>query len=442
MKNILIVTYVFPPYIAVGGYRILKFCKFLPQYGFKPSILTLENPNTRAHDPESLKLVADDINIYRTGTFEPFRIKEQPKAVSKANQQDVAQSPPAASEPSIIDKLKRQIKLNMTVPDASRFWTNFGVKKGLEAIKNEKIDIILSSSPPQSVHMLGTKLAKLSSLPNILDFRDLWTQNTSYHEKKLPDYLAKRDRKYEKDCLENATGIIVNTDTFKQQLLDKNNFLTETMIQTVTNGVDSDDFIKYLKPYPPNEKFTMLYSGSLYGKHRNPDFFLEAVNKWIAEDASVKNNLCIKFIGNKTPEYIQMVTKYGLEGVVEGIDWMSQDELFEKMMATDLLLVFQGFDPVLNAAIPRKLFEYMVTGKDIMAFAPEGEIPDLINRYNCGKSFASKETKPIIDFLREKYQHWMTRKESRQSEVKLRDMGDLETKKQVEILADFAESLL
>ena len=440
MKNILIVTYVFPPYVAVGGYRIIKFCKYLPLFGYNPIILTPEKPNTRAYDRNMLKQIDSSIRVYRTATLEPFRQQATgQKTAPSGNSDSNNPASPQASSFSLLKKIKRNIKQNLSVPDSSFFWAWFGLKQGVQAVKKEKIDIILSSSPPQSVHMLANRIANMTSLPNVLDFRDLWTQNTSYAEKNLPPYLLKRDRKYELKVLKDCSGIIANTDTFRNQLLEKNSFLDNEIVRTVTNGVDPDDFTKYVSERPKNEKFTMLYSGSLYGQHRNPDFFLAAIQQWIKEDLSVKEKLQIEFIGNKTPEYDNMVNKFGLSGIVKGTEWMPQEKLFEKLIASDLLLLFQGFDSVLNSAIPRKLFEYMITNKDILAFAPDGEIPGLIEQYKCGECFSSKEPQPIISYLKQAFKKW---ENSEKQPSTLRSMPDLETKSQVKILADLCDRLL
>lgn len=446
MKNILIVTYVFPPYVAVGGYRIIKFCKYLPQFDYNPVILTPKKPNTRAYDENLIKQVDANIPVYRTPLYEPLlrRSGGGGKGTEKADSPAQEKAQPDRKESlSFLKKIKRAAKQNLSVPDSSLFWIYGGFRTGVEAVKKEKVDIILSSSPPQSVHMLANRISINTGVPHIVDFRDLWTQNTSYAEKNLPEYLQNRDRRFEEKVLRHASGIIVNTDTFKNQLLEKNAFLNPDRIKTVTNGVDPDDFIQYLKGGQPNDKFTMLYSGSLYGTHRNPEFFLAAVKEWIDKRSDVKDRILIEFIGNKTNEYQQMVRKFGLEGVVEGIDWMPQRDLFERMMSTDLLLLFQGFDPALNAAIPRKLFEYMITNRNILAFAPEGEIPKLISQYHCGKCLSDKSPEPIISYLTEQYDTWLDEKNQGQTNnPSLRSMPELETKYQVKKLADLCSSVV
>lgn len=444
MKNILILTYVFPPYVAVGGYRILKFCKYLPEFGYNPVILTPAKPNTMAYDENMLSLVDRSVKIYRTKTFEPFAWKPTQQSVKKETDKKPAAKSnsdnQSAQTPSLLDKIKRTIKLNLSIPDSSYFWSRYGMDDGMKAIKDEKIDLIVSSAPPQSVHLLGYNLSRKSGLPHLLDFRDLWTQNTSYHEKNLPAYLQKRDRKYELKVLQNASGVTVNTETFKNQLLDKNSFLESDIIETVTNGVDPDDFVSYVGKKKSDDKFCMVYTGSLYGQHRNPEFFFKALASWIERREDLKDKIYVKFIGNWSPGFENLIPKYKLENIVDHVGWAPQAEAFEELFKADLLLLFQGFDPVLNAAIPRKLFEYMITNKDILAFAPPGEIPAMIGEYNCGKCLSNQELEPIIKILEDYYSQWQN--SDKKPVEQLRNMSKLETKNQIQKLAGLCDKIL
>lgn len=439
-KKLLIVTYVFPPFAAVGVYRILKFCKYLPDFGITPVILTPGNPNTMARDEGLMAQIPGYVPVYRTYTFEPFRWK----AVAKPVQQPAAPAFSGQSvdtQPSLASRVKQTIKQNLSIPDTSYFWSWTGLWTGLQAARQEKVDFILSSSPPHSVHLLASRIASRTHKPHIVDFRDLWTQNTSYHERNLPDRLQRRDRKYEDRVLRRSAGITVNTETFKQQLLEKNPYLMNDRIEVVTNGVDPDDFKEFVSSGTGESRFTLLYTGSLYGGHRNPDFFFEAVKQWLARRPELTSQVRLMFIGNWAPEHVSLIDRHGLGEVVVKRDWMPQREVLKETFAADLLLLFQGFDPALSAAIPRKLYEYMITNKPILAFAPPGEIPDLISKFQCGASLSTPEPEPIIAYLNQAFTDWKQRREVGQTSHSLRSMPDLETRNQVKLLAEFSLKL-
>lgn len=440
-KKLLIVTYVFPPFAAVGVYRILKFCKYLPDFGISPVILTPSRPNTMARDEGLMAQVPHYVPVHHTPTFEPFRWKAEAKSSVANSKQPPQIEAHAPTKPRLVSRLKQTVKQNLSIPDTSYFWRWTGLWTGIRAVKDEKVDLILSSSPPHSAHLLAAHIASRTHKPLIVDFRDLWTQNTSYSERKLSPALQRRDRRHEESVLRQSAGITVNTDTFKMQLLAKNAFLHDDRIDVVTNGVDPDDFKEFVTSGTGESRFTLLYTGSLYGGHRNPEFFFAAVRAWIDRRPEVAAQIRLLFIGNWAPEHAGLIERHGLGDVIVKRDWMPQREALKETFAADLLLLFQGFDPALAAAIPRKLYEYMITNKPIMAFAPPGEIPDLITRFDCGVSLSSPDPEPIIVYLDEAFNSWKHRRETGQTVHSLRSMPDLETRQQVRKLADLCHRL-
>ncbi|PWB76156.1 hypothetical protein C3F09_00990 [candidate division GN15 bacterium] len=441
-KRLLIVTYVFPPFAAVGVYRILKFCKYLPEFGISPVILTPNNPNTMARDEGLMAQVPHYVPVHHTPTVEPFRWRPEVKSSGDTEvKQSLSAETGREAEPGLVSRFKQTVKQNLSIPDTSYFWRWSGLWTGLRAVKEEKVDLILSSSPPHSAHLLAAHVASRTHKPLIVDFRDLWTQNTSYAERKLSPALGRRDRRYELSVLRQAAGITVNTDTFKAQLMENNSFLRSDQIDVVTNGFDPDDFKEFVASGTGENRFTLLYTGSLYGGHRNPEFFFTAVRMWMNQRPEVAGQIRLLFIGNWAPEHAGLIERHGLGEVIVKRDWMPQREALKETFAADLLLLFQGFDPALAAAIPRKLYEYMITNKPIMAFAPPGEIPDLITQYDCGVSFSSPEAEPIIAFLDEAFNTWKHRRETGQTTHALRSMPALETRQQVRRLADMCHRL-
>ncbi len=440
--KVLIVTYVFPPAVAVGMYRILKFCKYLLPLGIQPIVLTPENPNTMARDEASLSLIPEGVEVIRTGTFEPFRIKKSSGKETTPSTAETESTPTTSQKSSFLSSAKTRIRQYVSIPDSSYFWIWYGFRPGVRIVREEKIDVILSSSPPHSVHVLASRIARKTGRPHVVDFRDLWTQNTSYNDLNLPPNLKRRDRNFERQVLENAAAVTVNTATFKRQLLDNNRFLKDEQIEVITNGVDPDDFQDLLSDNKSNEKFTMLYTGSLYGRHRNPEFFFKAVGGWISSKPGIASQIKIEFIGNWTPRFYGLIEKYNLSEIIDRRGWLPQKEALKATFAANLLLLFQGFDPALSAAIPRKLFEYMITNKPLMAFAPPGEIPDIIDEYQCGVCFSRPEPEPIIDFLSKSFDEWKNRNNSDRTALSLRSMPKLETAAQVNKLAEILRRIV
>jgi len=443
-KNILIATYVFPPFAAVSVYRILDFCKFLPDHNVHVSVLTPRQPNTMSVDEKLLEQVPEGTEVYHTALIEPFRvrrktlIKQTTAAGSNKEKEPESGNPP----PSLISRLKKYIRQLLQIPDGASFWALSGLSRGLKAVRREKIDIIFSSGPPQSVHVLAALISKITGKAHVLDFRDLWTQNTSYHERELPPLVRKLDRRLERHILKRSAGITVNTATFKKQLLENNVFLKPEKIAVIANGIDPEKFRALASGKKQHDYFKMVYTGSLYGRHRDPEFFLKAVNHWVEDKSLTPDQVKVKFIGNWMPEYKTLLKQYCLNDYIEIVSWIPQRQVLADILDADLLLLFQGFDPVLTAAIPRKLFEYIYSGGDILAFAPPGEIPDMIDKYKCGTSISNPDIDAVVQSLDERYRKWTEAVNTDDyGKIRLRELPELKASFQANKLAEFCREI-
>ncbi len=441
MKKVLIISYVFPPMAAVGGFRVVKACKFLPQFGWQPVVLTVRDGFNYAYDEESLKQLDPSLPIYRSKYFSPIQwwdSKTQPAESSSTNNSSSNQSTKSVqTSESLSAKIKKQIKTMISIPDIHNFWIPFAVFEGLKAVKNEKIDIILSTSPPATVHIIGTILSYLTGKPFVIDYRDLWTQNESYHNRNLPWLYKKIDRFYEKRAIKRASAIVSATTGFSDSLFANNSYKKQEQFWAVTNGVDADDFLDIEFPTSKNEKFTILHLGSLYG-NRNPKFFFEVMQEWVSQNREVKENCKVLFIGN-TPGYEKSLIATEIESVVQFEKHIPQKQILPKLWASDLLLLILGFDKGGKNVMPAKLYEYICTKRPILAFLPEGMAADAIEKYNRGLAVTSENKAQAIEFLESQYQNWKEQSGERNSQFDL--PAEYDRKEQNKKLAEILNNI-
>ena len=294
----------------------------------------------------------------------------------------------------------------MTVPDTRLAWIPQALIPGLCSIYRNNIDVIYSSSPPPTNHILAHLLSLLSGRPHVIEYRDLWTLTGAYYRRELPDYLKKYDTFWEKRVIDHSSAIVVVTNTFKDKLIAGFPNINPEKVTVIYNGVDPADFEDTNIHFHKNKRFTVSYFGNLYG-FRNPSLFFEACANWIKSNPSLLDTVEINFWGSGSSSYLREISKYGLECIVSYKSRIPQKEIFPKMLRSDLLLLIQGIDKRVADSIPTKLFEYMVTSKPILAFFPKGEAADIIKQRSENLVVSCHEVGIITEFLQKQYQTWL-----------------------------------
>jgi len=442
MKQVLMISYVFPPMAAVGGYRVIKFCKFLPEFGWQPTVLTVKKGFNFAYDQRLLEQVDSSVTVYRSRNLQPLtwwdlrssgvdEPPEEPVSTSKTGDASGVGRKPASV------RLKAYVKKMLSIPDRNNFWIPFGVWTGLKAIRNEKIDLIYSTSPPASAHLIGYLLSLLSGKPLLMDFRDLWTQNEGYQTRQLSPLQAGIDRRLERRAINRSRAVVSATETFSRMLLENNPGKDPGTIFTITNGVDADDFAQLDLPTGKNEKFNILHLGSLYG-NRNPIFFLEILTEWAKTRPEIVGRVQVEFIGN-VKAYENLASVSPLKEMVRFLGHIPNSLVLPRLWQADLLLLILGFDSGVAGVLPAKLFEYACTGRPILAFAPQGETKAVLDMYDNGAVVTSPDTSRTIDTLNDRYDNWLASGETRESTVSIPPQFD--RRMQAKELADIFNSI-
>ncbi len=397
---------------AVGGQRVVNFSKYLPEYGWTPVVLTVKKGVNSSWD-QSLLDEIKEIKVYRSLSFEPL-LKRAIEGRQESYKPGSVRGQAALSGMTLLKRLKRFIRNILSVPDFAILWIPFGVIKGLRVIRAERISAIVSSSPPVSSHIIASILARITGLPHLVDFRDLWTLNHVYHERGYPEYIKRYDRIWERFVLRGADWAVTASPGFTRQMKEHNDGMLGKRVSTITNGFDYNeiDLDKTLDGYSDNI-MRFMYAGSLYS-HFNPVFFLECFSDWLKRsEANHKKKVRIDFYGGSDYDYNQYVEDLGLEKVVFFHGFKSRSELIPLMARADCLLLFLGFETSCANVIPAKLFEYLAAGSPILSLAPEGVTSDIIAEYGAGRSICESDKETLIALLERCYDDWKTKEACR-----------------------------
>lgn len=386
-KKVLIVTSAFPPSIGPGAHRIASFVKYLPQWGWEPHVLTesLGPYRAIASSPESVANEAYP-HVIRTPFFD-IRFAGR-KLLSGATKKKISQtaSMPELSKitaPRLGNLVWTLANTFVFVPDPDIGWFPFGVRAGLSAIKRREIDVILSSAPPFTAHLIALRLKRLTGKPWVADFRDPWSQNPSLVE--MPFWAIRKpvDRFLERRVMKNADAVIGVSGPMVENFARLRVKGIERKLYAITNGYDPDDFAAASPSPAPT--FTVTYTGTFAGEAGSPAPFLTALAELIEQGILPRDRIRVRIIETYAQQTGHLAQKLGLSDVVSVQVGLSHcDTIREQMSASVLLLIVRG-DSLGLGVYTGKVFEYLGARRRILALVPKrGVAAQLIREADAG----------------------------------------------------------
>jgi len=230
LKRVLIISYYWPPSGGSGVQRWLKFAKYLPKFGWQPVVFTPENPDFNVLDKELESEVPKQAEVIKLPINEPYSAYRSlfGKKDRKGNNAGIVSS----KKFSITDKLSNFIRGNFFIPDPKVGWVKPAINYLEDYLKRNPVDVIVSTGPPHSMHLIALGLKKKFSTPWIADFRDPWSELdmlTSYH------IMPFRFKKYK--ALENSVLKAADLSLTVSKVWE-NDFkrLGSNSTATITNG--------------------------------------------------------------------------------------------------------------------------------------------------------------------------------------------------------------
>lgn len=396
-KKILIITYYWPPAGGPGVQRWLKFVKYLPDFGVQPIVYIPDNPTYPIVDYELHNDVSDKTIILKHKIVEPYQLasffsKNRTKKISSG-------IIPNQKKQSALDKAFLWVRGNLFIPDARVFWVKPSVVFLEKYIKENNIDTIITSGPPHSLHLIGLGLKQKIKLHWFADFRDPWT-TIGYHKSLLLSHsAAKKHKALEHQVLNTADTIVVTSTTTKTEF----QAITNKPIEVITNGFD----IENSKEQTLDTTFSLAHIGSFLSE-RNPKLLWETLVELIHEIPDFRNHLQLKFIGAVSQEILDTVTQFELNSYLVNLGYVSHNEAIEHQKKSQVLLLIEIDSKDTKSIIPGKLFEYMISGRPIIAIGPKGsDFAEIITKTNTGEFFEYSEKMKLKSVLLDYYNRFL-----------------------------------
>lgn len=382
----MIITYYWPPAGGSGVQRWLKFVKYLQEFDIESIIYTADDPEYALLDNSLQNEVPENIKILKQPIWEPNKFLSKLK--SKQQQTSAGFLNP---NPSFFERILHYVRANFFIPDARKYWVKPSIKYLSEYLNNNQIDLIISTGPPHSMHLIAMELKKTFPLKWIADFRDPWTDLDYFHQLPLSKNSKRKHQNLEKKVLEMADAVIVVGETMKKNYQKSNN-----NIHVITNGFDSgfDNDIVAL-----DSKFTITHIG-LMNADRNPILLWEVLSEMINEDLQFAKDLQVKLIGRSADGIYKSIKKNKLENKVQFISYLPHDKVIKHQISSQILFIAVNNVPAAKGIITGKIFEYLQANRPILAIAPEdGDLAKIINNTRSGTVVGfekKKELKKVI----------------------------------------------
>lgn len=400
MKKVLIITYYWPPAGGPGVQRWLKFVKYLPDFGIEPIVYCPDNPNYPFTDTSLVPDIDSDLTVLKTSIREPYKWAQ---LFSKSKTTNLSKGLISnQKKQSVLEKLLLFVRGNFFIPDARISWVRPSISFLSDYILTHKIDTIVTTGPPHSLHLIGLQLKQKHSIKWMADFRDPWTQ-IGYHKKlKLSSFAQKKHKTLEATVLQTADEILVTSLKTKTLFSE----LTSTPISVLTNGFD----FEISSDTPLDSKFTLSHIGSLF-EGRNPSVLWKVLSDLINESEDFAAAFQLNLIGSVSKEVMGAICSFGLESYVCNTGYIPHSDVLESQKKTQLLLLIEEDSKETEYIIPGKLFEYMASKRPIIAIGPQAsDIEKILNQTLAGTYFRYDEGAALRTLLLQHFEAYKLQK--------------------------------
>ena len=391
MKKLLVIVYYWPPSGGAGVQRWLKFVKYLPQFGWMPTVITTKDGDYPVIDESLFEEVPTEVKVIQTKT--PTFGKLFKRLIGK-NSEIPYGSLESNSTDSLFKKLSIWIRLNLVIPDARKIWNKFAYEAAREELLTNKYNAVITSGPPHSTHLVGLKLKKKYNIKWIADFRDPWTEIAfmkNIKRWKSTDFI---DRLLERKVINNCDILLATAQKIIDDFGNKNN------MRLLTNGFDKQDF-ENVKKRENNIFFKINHFGLLTQGTDLSNIF-EVMRK--LEKKKI-NKIQFNFWGNISKDVVSSVKEIGFENKFKFHSYLSHKEMLSELVNSSMLLLV--LNNVRKGIIPLKLFEYMGSNTTILGIGdPASEPAVIIEETKSGKMFDYDKVDDIADFIETNYKYW------------------------------------
>jgi glycosyltransferase involved in cell wall biosynthesis len=423
----------FPPERAAGVHRILRTVKQLCASKWPVAVLTVDPRFYRAGTPlddHLLGRLPDGIYVHRArvlrGLTTLARWRRQVRQAISSSVHRLFRrriAPVFAEDSATAGKPGAPVSTKRPYVDSEIGWFFPAIREGKKVIAQHEPDIIFSSAPPFTCHLVAGWLARRHGIKWVADFRDPWARSP-WKRADLTDPWKLRLREWlERLVIERADAVILNTEALRDEFAEYYGPRLALKFHTITNGYDAEALMPVLSGGPlfrnprggfieqapfsvrralkPSSRLVLTHAGSLY-RQRDPRPLVRALASAIRKRRIAADGMELNFIGTVAPQFglADTVRELQLESSVRMTPPVPHQQCMQCLLESDVLIVIQ---PGTRLQVPVKLYEYMPFRKPILALAPSGALTAIAEGSGLGVVVDPEDAAGIEEALCEFY---------------------------------------
>lgn len=389
-KNVLLITFYWPPSGGAGVHRWLRFSKYFKENGCNLTVYCPEDAAWPVMDEELQKQVPKEVTVLRRKVFEPHKYLGKGSSKGTGFSQN--------KKAGLIQKFIIWVRGNLFIPDARVFWIKPSARFLSKYLsEHPEIDTIISTGPPHSTHLIASKLKKKHHIKWLADFRDPWTQ-IDFYQDLLPGKRADaKHKQLEKMCLTQADEVITVSNSCASGLEE----IGERPIHVITNGYNFPEFDA--EQVKLDTDFTIVHFGSMPFA-RNPQVVWNALSELIVEQPELASKLKINLIGTVDYQVIEAAEKAGLKSHLQLISAVKHSESVLMQRQAQLLLLVANNTGNVKGILTGKFFEYLGAKRPIIAVGQkDSDLEAAFESTQAGHFSDFNDTKSMKRYISESF---------------------------------------
>lgn len=394
-KRALIIAYYWPPSGGGGVQRWLKMVRYLPDFGITPVVVCPDNPDYPILDPTLSSDIPEGLETIRIPILEPYRVI---RSLTGRKNKSIAAGFVSEGKKGNLIKILGWARGNFLIPDARKFWVRPSIKRLKRYLDQNPVDVIITTGPPHSVHLIGLGLRQMTGTPWVADMRDFWADMDHADLFRMSKRAIAAHLAMERKVISAADRVVCASPGMALHYSN----VSKSTPQVVTNGYDERDFQN--KPRKDNSAFIVGHYGTL-GADRFTPVLWEALEELILENPEFRKRLRIELVGPTDESTLMRVKSGELSGFLTYTPYVNHQAAIERMCQASLLLLVVNENASEKGRLTGKIFEYIASETPMLGIGlPDSDPGTMLAQSGRGRMFSRSDKEGIKNHLKEVFE--------------------------------------